>query len=241
MTPASSTLQSARNTPTQQTTIHPIKLGFSNAYLVQGEQNVLVDTGSPGESKKILEALRRHGVVPTDLALILHTHVHSDHVGSTAELLKYTSVPTAYHAADEPLMQQGNNGKLTGIGLRGKVMATFFSGSKFERFTPSVHLTDKMRLDDYGIAATVLHTPGHTPGSVSLLFDNGEAIVGDVWMGGFVGGNILSKRPNYHYFAEDEVQLKQSMSGLLAEDVTTLYVGHGGPLDASRVRRRFGY
>ena len=224
----------------KKTSVHPIKLGFSNAYLIKGERSVLVDTGSPGEGKKILEALRSHGVAPADLALILHTHVHSDHVGSTAELLGHTDAPTAYHPADEPLMQQGNNGKLTGIGLRGRAMATFFSGSKFERFTPTFDLADGLRLDDYGIAATVLHTPGHTPGSVSLLFDTGEAVVGDVWMGGLVGGNLLSKRPNYHYFAEDKGQLEVSMGKLLAKKVTTLYVGHGGPLSTEVVRRRFG-
>ena len=221
-------------------TVHPIKLGFSNAYLVTGEKPILVDTGSPGEGGKILTALGDHGVTPADLALILHTHVHSDHVGSTAELLKHADVPTAYHTADETLMQQGSNGTLTGIGLRGRVMSTFFSNSTFERFAPSFHLTGGMRLDEYGVAATVQHTPGHTPGSVSLLLDNGDAIVGDVWMGGFMGGSLLAERPNYHYFAEDRGQLENSMGKLLAEKPRTFYVGHGGPLGADRVRRRFG-
>ncbi|MFN5606093.1 MAG: MBL fold metallo-hydrolase, partial [Bacteroidota bacterium] len=59
------------------TTIHPIHLSISNAYLVKGPVNMLIDTGSPGEGKKILNFLRKHGLQLSDIALILHTHGHS--------------------------------------------------------------------------------------------------------------------------------------------------------------------
>ena len=222
------------------TTVHPIKLRLSNAYLLKGKRSVLVDTGSPGEAEKILEALESHGMTLADLALILHTHVHSDHVGGTADLLKLHNFPVAYHRGDEGLMRLSNNGRLTGVGLRGKVMARVFSGGVFERFEPTFYLEDSMRLDDYGVAATVIHTPGHTSGSVSILLDSGEAIVGDLWMGGFLGGAFLPRRPNPHYFAEDEEELRRSMSKVLEHKPTTLYVGHGGPLKPDDLRRRFG-
>ena len=155
-------------------TVHPIKLRLSNAYLLKGERSVLVDTGSPGEAEKILETLESHGMTLADLTLILHTHVHSDHVGSTAALLKLHKSPVAYHRGDEGLMRLGNNGRLMGVGLRGKVMARVFSGGAFDRFEPKFYLEDSMRLDDYGVAATVTHARSHVRFGLDLARQRGS-------------------------------------------------------------------
>jgi glyoxylase-like metal-dependent hydrolase (beta-lactamase superfamily II) len=42
-------------------------------------------------------------------------------------------------------------------------------------------------------------TPGHTKGSISLEFDNDGAIIGDIVMGGYMGGQFLAHLPDYHY------------------------------------------
>lgn len=218
-----------------------IKLRLSNAYLVQGERSILVDSGSPGEEGRIVAALAQTGLTPSDLSLIVHTHLHSDHVGSTQALLQSADVPVAFHRADQPLADQGHNGQLTGIGLRGRMMAWVFGRTRFAAPAPSFYLEDGQRLDEYGVAGRILHTPGHTAGSVSLLLDGGEAVVGDVLMGGELGGNILAGRPNPHYFAEDAGQVRHSLGLILAQPVHTLYVGHGGPLAVKAVRARAGY
>ena len=61
-----------------------IKGAISNCYLLLGERPVLVDTGAPGDLKRILAALRAQAVEPTQLALIVLTHGHSDHAGCAA-------------------------------------------------------------------------------------------------------------------------------------------------------------
>ncbi len=71
---------------------------------------MLVDTGSPGEGKKIIRELRKLGVELSDLSLILHTHGHSDHCGSTAELISYHKIPTAIHSGDQKMIETGKNG-----------------------------------------------------------------------------------------------------------------------------------
>ena|GEM_PF-2409246 len=63
--------------------------------------------------------------------------------------------------------------------------------------------------------------------------------VGDVLMGGYLGGNLLSTKPTYHYFAEDMTQIQSSLAFLLAQPLHTFYVGHGGPLRAEQVRAAF--
>lgn len=66
--------------------VHALRLRYSNAYLVVGGQPILIDTGSRGDAPKIVAGCAAAGVKIRDLALILHTHVHSDHFGNTAEL-----------------------------------------------------------------------------------------------------------------------------------------------------------
>ncbi len=218
-------------------TLHKLNLGLSNAYLIKADGCILVDTGAPKEEKRILEAVAKHGVASKDISLILHTHVHSDHVGSSVALKQTIDAPLAYHPADEALMQQGNNGKLKGIGLRGAFYAKLFSHKPFEAFSADLKLQDGLRLDDYGLPASVLHTPGHTAGSVSLMFDSGDAIVGDVLMGGHMGGNLLPQKPNYQYFAEEKTQLHSSLKKLAAQPIKSYFVGHGGPLEADKVKK----
>jgi len=77
--------------------VHPLRLRSSNAYLVVGTRPILVDTGSPGNAARIVAACAGAGVRIRDRALILHTHVHSDHFGSTAVLAAEAGCPVAYH------------------------------------------------------------------------------------------------------------------------------------------------
>lgn len=218
--------------------IIPIKLKLSNAYLVRGRKPILIDTGASNEAETIIAAIRRHGLQPTDIALILHTHGHSDHAGSTVELKTRIAAPTAIHPADLPLVDRGHHGQLTGIGLRGKMMKPFIN-PRFPAFKPDILLETGQRLDQFGIAAQVIHTPGHTAGSISLLFDDGQAIIGDMLMGGYLGGNLQPGKPNTHYFADDLDQNYHSLHQILALSPTKLHVGHGGPLAPQAVELAF--
>ena len=217
--------------------IHPIKLRLSNAYLVIGEFPVLVDTGAPGDAATLRKFFSEQSLDLADLRLIVHTHVHSDHMGSTLELTRRQNIPVTFHQADQRLADRGDNGRLHGIGLRGKMMSPLFSGAKFAPVPADFFSEDGMRLDEYGISARVVHTPGHTAGSLSVIMDDGDAIIGDVIMGGYLGGQFLATRPNWHYFAEDFQTNQRSLDRLLAETSGKLYVGHGGPVSQERVKR----
>ena len=217
--------------------IVPIRLSVSNAYLLKGERPVLVDAGSKKEGDAIERACGKAGVALRDLSLILHTHAHSDHVGSSADLLRRSGAPGALHPTDDDLLKQGSNGHLDGIGLRGKVMSPVFSNLKFEPFGPAVRLKDDMALDEYGLpGARVVETPGHTGGSVSVLLGDGQAVVGDVLMGGGLGGKWRPRDVRYHYFAEDFAAIRRSTARLLGLGVAKWHPGHGGPLSGDDVR-----
>ena len=216
--------------------IHRIGLSISNAFLVKGATNILIDTGSPGEGKKILKALQKHGLQLRDIALIVHTHGHSDHCGSTAELLQHYKVPTALHAKDLHMAQTGRNGKIYTTTLVSRLLVPFVD-KPYAPFTPDHLLNDLTDLSSYGINANVIHTPGHSKGSLSIVFDQGDAIIGDLLMGGLLGGTFFPKQPGYHYFIEDSAALHPSIEKVLNTPAKRYWVGHGGQLDAKRVAK----
>lgn len=174
---------------------------FTNVFLIRGRTGcVLVDTGDPGKAGLILKRLAAHGVAPEDIRLILITHGHIDHFGSAAALRERTGAPVAIHALDTEAVRQG-------IHLPGSFNPTHWlvtlamrisgvaGGDRAPAFELDVVFEDERRLDEYtsaslsasGVAGRVIHTPGHTPGSVSVLLDSGEAIVGDLVMGQLMG------------------------------------------------------
>ena len=219
------------------TVIHSLRLRFSNAYLVIGSRPILVDTGSHGDMERIEAGLAAAGIDVGDLSLILHTHVHSDHFGNTAAVARRAGCPVSYHPADQPLIDRGDNGPLRGIGLRGRLLARLFRNRTFTPATADVAAVEGMRLDAFGVAGTVFHTPGHTTGSIAVILDSGDAIVGDTLMGGYAGGAVFPTRPNFHYFADDLTMAMASLDRVLAATRGTLFVGHGGPLRHQDVRR----
>lgn len=215
-----------------------IRMTIANAYLVRGERPILVDTGGPGGAGKVLEALSRSGVDPGEVALILLTHGHADHFGAAAELKRLTGAPVAVHELDAGPLRTGRNPHLTATRVRAGLLKPFLP-NEAPPLEPDVLLRGEAGLEEFGVAGRVIETPGHTAGSVSLLLGGGEAIVGDVMMGGHLGGAFRPGLPRYHYFAEDLERVRKSIAKILALSPTGIFVGHGGPLDPGVVRDRF--
>jgi glyoxylase-like metal-dependent hydrolase (beta-lactamase superfamily II) len=222
------------------TRVIQLKLSFSNAYLVQGRKTILVDSGSPRESLKIMRALAGLGIEPRDFSLIVHTHAHFDHAGSTLELKRLIDVPTAVHQEDAAMLARGRLvNPLIPTGLEARLLLPFLSRQTFAGVKADVLFKEEIGLQEFGVNGKLIFTPGHTAGSISLLLDNNEAIIGDVIMGGLMGGNVQSSRPNYHYFAENLGKIHTSIKKIMAFKPKKLYVGHGGPLSAEAVLKRF--
>lgn len=212
--------------------IEPIKLSRANSYLLRGDKNILIDTGNDGELNLINENLKKFNLSFTDISYIIHTHGHGDHCGSTAEIKsKFQHIKTVIHKADYHMCLTGKSDKTIDIRLMSKILKPFVS-KPFPKFDNDILIDNdyKFSLPDYGIDAEIIHTPGHTNGSISILFKNGKAIIGDVLMGGYLGGKFAPTKPDYHYFATDIRQVNNSIEKLLKLNVQTFYVGHGGPL-----------
>jgi glyoxylase-like metal-dependent hydrolase (beta-lactamase superfamily II) len=201
--------------------IHPISCGLGYAFLIEGDAGlVLVDCGSPHQEKKVfttMDALGRH-----DLKLIWITHAHYDHYGSASALHAKTGAPVGVHPADAETLRAGRSdlGVTRGIGHLfplGLGIVNFFV--PLPPVNPEVLLEDGASFTDYGIAAQVFHTPGHTPGHSSLWLEDGTLIIGDL-----IGQDSRVRKQTL--LATDWQALEESFARMQALKPSRVYSGH---------------
>jgi hydroxyacylglutathione hydrolase len=185
-----------------------------NCYLVRhlpsGEQAVL-DPGDDAET--IISAIAEGG----PLRFVLLTHAHHDHVGAVAAICHHFNLPCDLHQADVRLLRHA------------PMYALRFAGKKID--PPEVVRTFEAApaFQLGGQAMTVLHTPGHTAGSVCYCLA-GAAFTGDTLLHEGVGRTDLP--------GADANLLKASVTCLLAQlpPETLLLAGHGRPWTAAEAR-----
>lgn len=178
-------------------------------YLVKGsEARLLVDCGAGPSARKILElATEAAGAPPTHLAL---THAHIDHAGGAAELKRLTGCQIMIHAEDAQVLIDGDS-------LRS---AANWYGLQLEAVQPDRRIDDGDELDLGGEQVVrVIHTPGHTPGSLALFCPCGGARV-------LFGQDIHG--PFSPAFGSDLGDWRRSMEKLLELKADVLAEGHYG-------------
>lgn len=204
--------------------IYSLQAGIANVHLVDdGRGVIIVDAGWRGHAPRILSAVTRLGYQPNDVRLIVLTHVHADHAGSAAELRRLSGAPVSAHRADEAVAQAGKHHIPTGRGWMGassKWLADRINLElKFESFTPDVWLEEGQTLNDFGVEGYVVHTPGHTPGSVTLALEDGIVLVGDALINMFKVG--------FPMYWENAGQGRESGRKIQRLRPRSIYSGHG--------------
>jgi glyoxylase-like metal-dependent hydrolase (beta-lactamase superfamily II) len=141
-------------------------------------QVTLVDAGVKRAPARIVAGLAAIGRAPSDVTRIMLTHAHSDHGGGAAELARATGRQVTMHADDAPLARRGErptSDPASGLGR----MLNRLGNKAFDPVDVSHELHDGEVVPVLG-GLRVLHTPGHTPGHVSLLHTpTGVLITGD--------------------------------------------------------------
>jgi hydroxyacylglutathione hydrolase len=203
---------------------------MSNAFLIKGEKLCMVDTGSSNELPAIIKAINEVGAKIQDLSNIIHTHAHYDHSGCAVHLKQSTAAPTVIHRSDLDFLLKGQNITLIPIIWFGKILMPFLN-KKYTPFQPDIIIEEAFDLQPYGIAGRIIPTPCHTPGSISILLNSREAIVGDLFGGGKLLCLFQPERPRYHHWYSDFSSAKASITRILKNSPTRFFVGHGGPLD----------
>jgi hydroxyacylglutathione hydrolase len=219
--------------------IRTISLDGTNCYLVKTDSGyILIDTGFPFQRSKLENVLEKEGCKPGNLKLIVATHGDIDHTGNCAYLREKYKVEIAMHEGDTEMCM--NDGKTRD---RGKIPANFpipllvlwlikgflvFSfkqavwGKPFEKFEPDLLLEEGQSLAEYGFDATIIYTPGHSKGSISVLTDdNRDLICGDLFS--IAWGRIIK--------SIDEKGLKR----LKELEIKNIYPGHGNPFSMQQL------
>ena len=215
--------------------IHRIDGVNGNAYLVGVDDLALIDTGMPNNDGRILKYLEGLGRKPKDIKTIIITHGHVDHTGSLDAMKKATGAKVAAHRKDADVIagrKQIQRPK-GGGSLLLSVVAFFFKVFKAKPVQPDILLDDGDKI----AGLTVLHVPGHTPGSIALIDKKRRAIfVGDTLRVGKGGIEAGPKR-----FCWDEKLEKESNAKISRLDFDILLSGHGEPLmpEASKKVREF--
>ena len=197
----------------------------ANTYLLIDNSLTLVDTGFKGRSTRILKEVRQLGYSPSDITTIIITHHHADHVGSLATLKKVTKAQIMAHPADAPYI----DGRLTQPGLPALqwLSKTIVPLRNLWTTTPvavDVLLNDGDELPVLG-GIKVLHTPGHTLGSISLFLPEKRLVIAGDLIAHRFGLRLPSKA--FTVDIEQEIRSIEKVSGL---DFDVICFGHGSPL-----------
>ncbi len=175
----------------------------SNCYIVGDEttrQGMVIDPGA--EPETVLKGVETARLT---IGTVVLTHGHIDHISALAEVKKATGARVAIHADDAPLL--GRQPRHLSFGLTHEVV------------TPDRLLKDGDSLDVGGLKLQVIHTPGHSRGSICLL-SGGVLFSGDTLFNYGIG--------RYDLAGGDYDQLMESLRKLLdLPGETVVYPGHG--------------
>lgn len=177
----------------------------TNYYLTgQDHCRLLIDVGWPGTLPKLLANLKRKGVALQDIGYLFITHYHPDHAGLTQELKNQgvrwllLEQQTGAVSTLKTLMKPGDH----------------FLDIQIQDAVRLETRTSRAFLKSIGVSGEIIHTPGHSSDSMTLVLDEGLAFTGDL--------------PGLGWTVEEHrVEVEQSWQKIREMNVKMIYPGHG--------------
>ncbi len=193
-----------------------VNVGYAstNYYVVeQDNRRLLIDVGMPGTFAQLRANLKRAGIALRTIGYLLITHYHPDHAGIVEEVKAegvHLVVPEPQQGAAEQMLQRYI-----------KAGAPFTPIRQDNNIAISL-ATSRRFLQTAGFAGEIIHTPGHSDDSVSIVFDDGNAFIGDLTL------PALADETN-------RAQLQTSWQRLADLKVKAVFSGHAPPQYFARI------
>ena len=179
-------------------------------YLLDLGELVLIDTGAGTSVDKIISNIEKLGLDPKKISTVILTHCHIDHVGGANQLKKRYGARIIMHELDAAVVERGDN----------RMTSAYWYGVIFAPLPVDMKLTkeeEQLKFNDQEVVC--LHTPGHTPGSISVYLDLGGK---RILFGQDIHGPFLPE------FGSNISRWQKSMEKLLELKADILCEGHFG-------------
>ena len=220
-----------------------VKIGFTNVFLIKIlDGYLLVDTSYYKKYDQFLKELKLEKIDPKEISYLVLTHHHDDHAGFAKRLLVNSQARLIIHNNAIPFLKKGthdNRGKHWNSWLQkmlnpfSKIMKHKYPGFKVQKEDIILQGDCSKNLLDFGIDGKIIYTPGHSSDSISIIFPDGNAIVGDVAMNLFNLGETKYKP----FFIQNIDEIFESWKKLFGLGAKTIHPAHGNSFDIEELLR----
>lgn len=183
-------------------TVGPMEANCYILYNPDKREGLIIDPGAEGSH--LIKFIKQEKI---SINYIINTHGHPDHIGANRKIKEHTNAPILIHQYDAPMLAKS-----------GSVLSLIFP---VESSSPpaDTFIKDGDLIECAGMKLKVLHTPGHTPGGISLLIDD-SIFTGDTLFSGSIGRSDLPG-------GSPEVLLNSIKKILSLDENLIIYPGHG--------------
>jgi len=214
--------------------VQPVKFGNANIYFIETETGyILVDAGVAGAEEKLNEVFTLAKIDPKSIQLIIVTHGHWDHIGLLAYVKEISGAKLLVHKS---IQENIKNGEFEEAIARDSwsnfinFMASLLP-AEIKGVEPDILVDDTFSLNEYGIRGKIIHTPGHSQSSMSIILDSGEALIGDMVRPDKDGNIYLGM------WYEDKEVLINSLEKVAEQNPKIIYLSHGKTIDNTVLKK----
>ena len=211
----------------------------SNAYLVQfpNGENILIDCGGKIQRPRLKWELKRNKIIHINYLLLTHTHF--DHCANAYYLKKHFNCKIVVQDLEANYLTTGFSILAAShYPFRNRVINLLNSSFKFlvkiSKTEADLTFNNELLLTVNNVDIKLLHTPGHSNGSITIILDNALAFAGD---------NMVHMKPEriYPAFVDDKNLLFTQWEKYIQSGIPLFLPGHGIPVQKSVIEKRIDY